>query len=193
MLGVTPVEHLMTTTETTQSPVFTTDSGNKLSRISNDRQLRRFLSDTWQQKRLRIDGSPGLTIHQSGRWHLDLMSNGQRVSTTLGRYPEVTLAEARNRALSARQDFLVNGKKTKLNKPTRKRKFLSEPHLGPPPLTILCLSSCTTGMKSCYDPRPTKNQPKRFRFLKPATTSIWRTRLGLYIPLNSRTKSSSRA
>lgn len=97
MLGVTPVEHLMTTTETTRSPVFTTDSGTKLSRISNDRQLRRFLSDTWQQKRLRIDGAPGLTIHQSGRWHLDLMSNGQRVSTTLGRYPEVTLAEARNR------------------------------------------------------------------------------------------------
>lgn len=103
----------MTTTETTRSPVFTTDSGTKLSRISNDRQLRRFLSDTWQQKRLRIDGAPGLTIHQSGRWHLDLMSNGQRVSTTLGRYPEVTLAEARNRALSARQDFLVNGKKNK--------------------------------------------------------------------------------
>lgn len=96
---------------TTFPPTFASESGTKLSRITNNRQLQKFLSKCWLQKSLRIDSTPGLTIHQSGRWHLNLMAHGQRLSTTLGRYPDVTLAEARERALALRQDFLVNGKK----------------------------------------------------------------------------------
>ena len=107
---------------TTQSPVFTTEAGSKLSRITNARQLQKFLSQTWLQKSLRIDGAPGLTIRQSGRWHFDLIANGQRLSTTLGRYPEVSLAEARSKALSLRQSFVKTGKR-----PSQKE-LLSENH-----------------------------------------------------------------
>lgn len=94
---------------TNRKPIFTTEAGTKISRLSNDRQLKKFLSCTWQQKSLRIDGAPGLSIHQSGRWHLDLMVNGKRLSTTLGRYPEVSLADARSKALRIRQSFVETG------------------------------------------------------------------------------------
>lgn len=94
---------------TDRKPIFTTEAGTKISRLSNDRQLKKFLSCTWQQKSLRIDGAPGLSIHQSRRWHLDLMVNGKRLSTTLGRYPEVSLADARSKALRIRQSFVETG------------------------------------------------------------------------------------
>lgn len=94
---------------TDKKPIFSTEAGTKISRLNNDRQLKKFLSCTWQQKSLRIDGAPGLSIHQSGRWHFDLMAGRQRLSTTIGRYPEVSLAEARNKALSMRQNFLETG------------------------------------------------------------------------------------
>lgn len=94
---------------TDRKPIFTTEAGTKISRLSNDRQLKKFLSCTWQQKSLRIDGASGLSIHQSGRWHLDLMVNGKRLSTTLGRYPEVSLADARSKALRIRQSFVETG------------------------------------------------------------------------------------
>lgn len=96
---------------TTKAPVLTTESGAKLSRITNSRQLQKFLSQGWQQKSVRIDGAPGLTIHHSGRWHFNIMTNGQRLSTTLGRYPKVSLAEARSKALHVRQNFVETGEK----------------------------------------------------------------------------------
>lgn len=74
---------------TDRKPIFTTEAGTKISRLSNDRQLKKFLSCTWQQKSLRIDGAPGLSIHQSGRWHFDLMAGRQRLSTTIGRYQKL--------------------------------------------------------------------------------------------------------
>ena len=98
---------------TTKDPFLTTEAGAKLSRITNARQLQKFLSQTWQQKSLRIDGAPGLTIRQSGRWHFDLMANGQRLSTTLGRYPDVSLAEARSKALRVKQNFVETGARPK--------------------------------------------------------------------------------
>lgn len=104
---------------TIQSPVFTTEAGAKLSRITTNRQLQKFLSQNWEQKSLRIDGAPGLTIHQSGRWHFNIMTNGQRLSTTLGRYPEVSLADARNKALEMRRVFLAG------TKPTKKKSHLT--------------------------------------------------------------------
>lgn len=110
---------------TIQSPVFTTEAGAKLSRITTNRQLQKFLSRSWEQKSLRIDGAPGLTIHQSGRWHFNLMANGQRLSTTLGRYPEVSLAEARSKALSIRQNFVETG-----TRPNQK-KISGEKHANP--------------------------------------------------------------
>ena len=35
---------------TDRKPIFTTEAGTKISRLSNDRQLKKFLSCTWQQK-----------------------------------------------------------------------------------------------------------------------------------------------
>lgn len=39
---------------TDRKPIFTTEAGIKISRLSNDRQLKKFLSCTWQQKSLHI-------------------------------------------------------------------------------------------------------------------------------------------
>lgn len=106
---------------TTKAPVLTTESGAKLSRITNSRQLQKFLSQGWQQKSVRIDGAPGLTIHHSGRWHFNIMTNGQRLSTTLGRYPKVSLAEARSKALHVRQNFVETGTRPNQKETSTKR------------------------------------------------------------------------
>lgn len=134
---------------TTFPPTFASESGTKLSRITNNRQLQKFLSKCWLQKSLRIDSTPGLTIHQSGHWHLNLMAHGQRLSTTLGRYPDVTLAEARERALALRQDFLVNGKKASPRQNNRAEETITQRATPQSPtIDSLLPSTCTTDMKS---------------------------------------------
>lgn len=161
---------------TNRKPIFTTEAGTKISRLSNDRQLKKFLSRTWQQKSLRIDVAPGLSIHQTGRWHFDLMVNGKRLSTTLGRYPEVSLADARSKALRIRQGFVETGTRPKPKKIQPDKESGSHPPPTAAPmtrLTVCCLNISTIVITSFWNPRPTNTQTKQYWSWRHGTVSIW--------------------
>jgi len=83
--------------------------GCPVAQIANDSQLRRFLGKDWLEKSKVVAGSPGLSIeHGTSLWHLNLKTNKKRHHRTLGKYPDVSIAQARQLALEMR-DALEKG------------------------------------------------------------------------------------
>ena len=66
---------------TDRKTIFTTEAGIKISRLSNDRQLKKFLSCTWQQKSLHIwtdKRKVGLDGSSEAPFCKSLQANGKR-------------------------------------------------------------------------------------------------------------------
>ena len=91
-----------------QLPRFVSQRGNPIDLIVSESQLQRFLSQEWREKSKRIAGENGLTIeHTTGYWHFNFMRRGRRYHKTLGRYPCVSLQQAREICREIREAIIA--------------------------------------------------------------------------------------
>ena len=87
---------------------FVSQRGNPIDLIVSESQLQRFLSQEWREKSKRIAGENGLTIeHTTGYWHFNFMRRGRRYHKTLGRYPCVSLQQAREICREIREAIIA--------------------------------------------------------------------------------------
>jgi integrase len=118
---------------------FKVQRGHIIRKISNDYQLKRFVSSDWHEKYFSIEGADGLRIERATQtWHLLIKINGKMYHRTFGHYPEVSLAVAISKAKQAKEDIL-SGKfdnrppvsKKKASSGTRRKKIILVDDLAP--------------------------------------------------------------
>lgn len=78
---------------------FQDSKGRRIERIASETQLKQYLQGSWSEKSLGIAIEPGLRInHATHAWDLLFERNKCRAHRTLGKYPEVSLKEAVEKA-----------------------------------------------------------------------------------------------
>lgn len=104
-----------------QLPRFVSQRGNPIDLIISESQLQRFLSQEWREKSKRIAGENGLTIEHSTRyWHFNFMRQGRRYHKTLGRYPCVSLQQAKEICREIRE-AIIAGRTESVVSPVREK------------------------------------------------------------------------
>lgn len=85
-------------------------NGQRIRSISTTTQLKRFLSGEWKEKTKAILGAQCLSIRRpDGLWVFQMSKNGKLIHTSFGKFPEVSMAQAKEKAFEHRRSIQENG------------------------------------------------------------------------------------
>lgn len=89
---------------------FQDTNGQPIRSISTTTQLKRFLSGEWKEKTKAILGAQCLSIRRpDGLWVFQMSKNGKLIHTSFGKFPEVSMAQAKEKAFEHRRSIQENG------------------------------------------------------------------------------------